>query len=132
MHHTGQMACEGCTARAAEIDYLRVQNRELTERLFAATSPEAYAQMTGKGAPQAGGVERMTVGNETFAIVNGRAIRQDELDRFVAERGGYLDSKGNMVTADEYDRTMRMAEEAMTGSPIVEEQMNGSHRASDA
>jgi hypothetical protein len=126
------MACEGCTARATEIDYLRQQNRELTERLFAATSPEAYAQMTGKGAPQVGGVERMTVGNETFAIVQGRAIRQDDFDRFIAERGGYLDNKGQIITQDEYDRTMRAAEQAWAGGAIVEEQSNGSHRAADA
>lgn len=120
--------CEGCTARADEIGFLRAQVKELQAQTLAASNPPAYAQITGKGAGAPAQEYHTDENGQTWVTVEGRDIRIEAYRHFLAENGTVALSTGEHVPLDEFQRVANKMQEGLSGGS-VEEMLNGSHRA---
>ena len=126
------MPCLGCEARKEELEHLRRQVADLQDRLLAATNPQAYAQVSGKGlqTPGAPAVEYHTTDDgQTWVILDGKSVRLEDYQRLLTEHGGYLDGTGKFIPAAEYNAVASKLAESLGEQAVTEQMLSGSYRA---
>lgn len=118
------MPCDGCAARDAEIAYLRAQNDRLIDRMLAAANPSAYAQVTGQKPAEEGAVCHYTdVMGQSYRIVDGRAVKEQDFQTMLREQGGYIDGDGRYVGKAEYEAAMTKLNGELAGTPMGGQQL---------
>lgn len=109
--------CKGCEAYKQEIAFLRQELRESQDRMLAALSPQALAQLKGKpvatGAPQA--VECWTDDQgKSWVTLGGKAVPLEDYQALVA-KGGYIDNTGAFIPETEANAAMAKLTEMLGG-----------------
>ena|SRR6185436_5182413 len=110
--------CPGCEARQDEIRHLRAQVQELTDRAIANANPGLAMQVKNPHPSMEPALTSFEdgLGNQ-FVMVEGKTVPLRDWQKFISEKGGFLDGEGRYIPKDEYERVQAKINEMMGGEP---------------